>query len=85
MSSKVEVDGWEFWVHQGNSRVGLVLVHEIFGHDEYIESVASKLAEEGFSAAAVDLYRGEHASSLERLQNPGFLERGRSGRRSPIG
>lgn len=65
MPTKVEVDGWEFWLHQSNSRVGVVLIHEIFGHDEYIESVASKLAEDGFSAAAVDLYRGKHASSLD--------------------
>ena len=63
--AKVEVDGWEFWLHQSGSRVGVVLIHEIFGHDEYVESVASKLAEEGFSAAAVDLYRGKHPSSLE--------------------
>ncbi len=65
VSAKVQSDGWEFWVHQASSRVGVVLVHEIFGHDEYIESVASKLAEEGVSAAAVDLYRGQHPSSLE--------------------
>jgi len=63
--AEVEVDGWKFWIHEGSSRVGVVLVHEILGHDEYIESVASKLAEEGFSAAAVDLYRGKHASTLE--------------------
>ena len=60
--TKVEADGWEFWLHQSSSRVGLVLIHEIFGHDEYIESVASKLAEEGFSVVAVDLYRGRYAS-----------------------
>jgi carboxymethylenebutenolidase len=63
--TKVEADGWEFWLHQSSSRVGLVLIHEIFGHDEYIESVASKLAEEGFSVVAVDLYRGRYASNLD--------------------
>lgn len=33
--------------------------------DEYIETVAAQLAESGFWAAAVDLYRGVHAGSLE--------------------
>jgi carboxymethylenebutenolidase len=64
-SAKVEVDGWASWLHRGSSRVGVVLVHEIFGHDAYIETVAANLAREGFWAAAIDLYRGRHASTLE--------------------
>jgi len=52
-------------VHPGTSKVGVVLVHEILGHDEYIESVAANLAKEGFWAAAIDLYRGRRASTLE--------------------
>jgi len=62
---KVEAEGWEFRLHPGKSKIGLVLVHEIFGLDEYIESVASLLAGDEISAAVVDLYRGRHASTLE--------------------
>jgi carboxymethylenebutenolidase len=64
-SVKVEMDGWASWLHHGTSKVAVVLVHEIFGHDEYIETVAADLAKEGFWAAAIDLYRGKHASTLE--------------------
>lgn len=64
-SIKLEKDGWVSWLHQGTSNVGLALIHEVFGHDEYIEAVASNLSREGFWAATVDLYRGKHASNLE--------------------
>jgi carboxymethylenebutenolidase len=64
-STKVIECGWDFNVHSSTSNVGLVVVHEIFGRDEYVESVASKLAEAGFWAATVDLYRGKYAASLE--------------------
>ena len=56
---------WDFRLHTGNSRVGVVLVHEIFGFDEYVDSVAEQLSQEGYWAAAVDLFRGKYASSLE--------------------
>jgi len=64
-STKTERDGWTSWLHPSSSKVGVVLIHEIFGHDDYIETVAADLAREGFWAAAVDLYRGKHATSLE--------------------
>ena len=56
---------WEFSVFRDSSNVGVVLVHEVFGFDSYIESVAYDLAKAGFSVAVVDLYRGKHASDLE--------------------
>ena len=62
---KTKADGWDFNVHHGSLSVGIVLVHEIFGFDEYIESVGRNLAQEGYWIAAIDLYRGKHASSLE--------------------
>ena len=62
---KTQTDGWHFTLHQGNLKVGIVLVHELFGFDEYIETVAGDLGQEGYWVAAVDLYRGRHASSLE--------------------
>lgn len=63
--SNVKSGNWDFRLCGAESKVGVVLVHEIFGLDEYIESIASKLAEQGIWAAAVDLYRGKYASSLE--------------------
>lgn len=62
---KTKADGWEFSLHPGTRSVGIVLVHELFGFDEYIETVAGDLAREGYWVAAVDLYRGKHASSLD--------------------
>jgi carboxymethylenebutenolidase len=56
---------WDFRLHAGTSKVGVVLVHEIFGFDEYVDSVAEQLSQEGYWAAAVDLFRGKYASSLE--------------------
>lgn len=52
-------------MYRGSSKVGVVLVHEIFGFDEYIESVADRLSQDQFWTAAVDLYQGKHASNLE--------------------
>ena len=52
-------------MHEGSSKVGVVLVHEIFGLDEYVDSVAEALSQEGYWAAAVDLFRGKHATNLE--------------------
>jgi carboxymethylenebutenolidase len=62
---KTKADGWEFSLQRGSLSVGIVLVHELFGFDEYIETVARDLARKGYWVAAVDLYRGKHASSLE--------------------
>jgi len=57
--------GWDFYLAKADSRVGLALVHEILGYDAYIESVADRLAEAGFSAAAIDLFRGKKATNVE--------------------
>ena len=56
---------WDFRLHPGNTHVGVVLVHEIFGFDQYVDSVAEQLAKLGVWVAAVDLFRGKYASSLE--------------------
>ncbi|MGD0175667.1 MAG: dienelactone hydrolase family protein [Candidatus Bathyarchaeia archaeon] len=64
-STKVTSGGWDFRLHPASSKVGVVLVHEIFGFDQYADSVAAQLAQTGFSVAAVDLYRGKLVSSLE--------------------
>ena len=46
-------------------RLGVVVVHEVFGRDDYVASVARALGAAGFPAATVDLYDGKHATSLE--------------------
>ena len=50
---------------KGEKKVGLVVFHEIFGYSEYVEDVARSLASGGYSAAAIDVFRGGRARSLE--------------------
>lgn len=57
--------GWDFYLARGRGPVGLVLIHEIFGYNEYIETVAKDLATAGFTTAAIDLFRGRKATTLE--------------------
>jgi carboxymethylenebutenolidase len=57
--------GWNFFLARGDSKVGVVLVHEIFGYSPYTEATAKALAEAGVSAAAIDLFRGKRATSIE--------------------
>ena len=45
--------------------MGVVLVHEIFGLDDYMDSVAARLSGTGTWVAAVDLYHGKYAANLE--------------------
>ena len=63
--SRATQQGWDFFLAKGESDVGLVVVHEIFGYNQYVEDVARRLAEGGYSAAAIDLFRGARADSLE--------------------
>jgi carboxymethylenebutenolidase len=60
--------GWNFDLKVGTGTAGVVLIHEIFGFDDYIDSVATKIQEAGFSAAAVDLYRGTRVRTIEDAQ-----------------
>lgn len=63
--SMVSKGGWNFFVAKGKSGVGVVLIHEIFGYNLYHEQVARDLAGAGYSAAAVDLFHGVKAGTLE--------------------
>ncbi|MGI0092084.1 MAG: dienelactone hydrolase family protein [Nitrososphaerales archaeon] len=58
-------DGWDAYVSKGNSDLGLVVIHEVFGFNDYVKSVADTLAKSGYHAAAVDFYKGRSAKSLE--------------------
>jgi carboxymethylenebutenolidase len=57
--------GWNFFLSKGDSRVGLVVVHEIFGLNPYLEGVTKSFSQAGFSAAAIDLFRGKLAPNIE--------------------
>lgn len=63
--AKTRMSEWDFLLHSGTANAGVVLVHEIYGMDDYIDSVAGKFSQEGYWAAAVDLFRGKRCSSLE--------------------
>jgi carboxymethylenebutenolidase len=62
---KVESGGWEFTIFSGRLPLGIVLVHEIRGVDEYALSVGKKLSNQGYWVALPDLFRGRIASSVE--------------------
>jgi carboxymethylenebutenolidase len=55
--------GAELYGDRGTT--GVLVIHEVFGRDDYARSVARALADAGYPAAAVDLYDGKYARSLE--------------------
>jgi len=63
-------------VPEGDSRAGVLLVHEWWGLNDQIKSVAADLAGEGYLSLAVDLYDGkvtdqpDEARKLTRSVNP---------------
>ena len=44
---------------------GLIVIHEWWGLDDWVKEQASKLADQGYMALAVDLYRGKSTSNPE--------------------
>jgi carboxymethylenebutenolidase len=59
---------WDFFLSKGKSGIGVVLIHEILGYNPYHEKVANDLAKSGITAAAIDLFKGKKASTLEEGQ-----------------
>ena len=57
--------GWDFFLGEGRTLVGVVLVHEIFGFNDYVKSVASEFSKNGYWAAAVDIFRGTKPQTVE--------------------
>lgn len=53
----------------GEGTPGIVMIHEWWGLNENIESMARQLAGEGFAALAVDLYGGEVARTASAPRN----------------
>ena len=45
--------------------VGVVVIHEVFGRDDYVRGVGRALAEAGYPAAVVDLYDGSLAHEVD--------------------
>jgi carboxymethylenebutenolidase len=58
--------GVEVYGQKGS--VGVVVVHEEFGRDDYVRSVARALAAAGYPAATIDLYDGRHAGTLDEAR-----------------
>jgi len=52
----------------GMGRPGLLVIHEMWGLNQQLRGVVDRLAEEGFVAFGVDLYRGQVANSLQEAQ-----------------
>jgi carboxymethylenebutenolidase len=65
MATNARKGGWDFFLAKGGGPVGVVLIHEIYGYNPYIEVTAKALGSAGVSTAAVDLYKGRLAASLE--------------------
>ncbi len=71
--------------------VGVVVIHEVFGRDDYVRSVGEALAAAGCPAAVVDLYGGEYGKTLEdafalrgKLTENGVLEALEVGREAVV-
>jgi len=63
---KISDGGWNYEVFEGTSNVGLILVHEVFGLDDYIRGVAKELSTNGVTVAAVDLFHGKYETDMEK-------------------
>lgn len=57
------------------SHPGVVMIHDVWGLSDHTRDLARRLAEEGFSVLALDLYRREREV---RIENPGEWMRGLS-------
>ncbi|HEY3421150.1 MAG TPA: dienelactone hydrolase family protein [Methanomassiliicoccales archaeon] len=62
---QLESGGWNYTIFQGRLPLGIILIHEIKGIDEYALSVGKKLSNEGYWTILPDLFRGKTASTLE--------------------
>jgi carboxymethylenebutenolidase len=63
-----EVPGYLSESPGGNARGAVMLVHEWWGLNEHIREVADRLAREGFTVFAVDLYGGKVAKDEATAQ-----------------
>jgi carboxymethylenebutenolidase len=59
------VPGHDAEIFGTKGSVGVVVVHEVFGRDDYVRAVGRDLARAGYPAAVVDLHDGKYATNLE--------------------
>jgi len=64
----VEVSGFLARPQAADGAPGIIVIHEWWGLNENIESMAKQLAGEGYLALAVDLYDGEVAEDRDRAR-----------------
>jgi carboxymethylenebutenolidase len=62
---RTESGGWNYAIFRGRLPLGIILMHEIMGLDEYVLSVGKRLHDEGYWVVLPDLYRGKTAPTLE--------------------
>ncbi|MCA9583274.1 MAG: dienelactone hydrolase family protein, partial [Myxococcales bacterium] len=56
-SGATKLKGYFAWdAAQEGLRPGVIVVHEWWGHNDYVQARARKLAEEGYTAFAIDMY-----------------------------
>jgi len=63
-----ELPGYLSEAPAGNARGAVLLIHEWWGLNGHIRDVADRLAQEGFTVFAVDLYRGKVAKDAATAQ-----------------
>lgn len=63
-----EIRGWLARPAGVENAPGLIVIHEWWGLNENIRKMAEKLAGEGYTALAVDLYEGRAADSPEKAR-----------------
>jgi carboxymethylenebutenolidase len=63
-----EVTGYLAKPQEGENHPGIIVIHEWWGLNDNIRMMTDKLAEEGYTALAVDLYYGKVADSPDSAQ-----------------
>ncbi|HWE25433.1 MAG TPA: dienelactone hydrolase family protein [Myxococcales bacterium] len=53
---------------QGNAKGAILVVHEYWGLNDWVKSMADRLAKDGYLALAVDLYKGKVATDPKEAQ-----------------
>ena len=57
------VSGYLALPEGGGKHPGILVIHEWWGLNDWVKEQASKLADEGYIALAIDLYRGKVAAT----------------------
>jgi carboxymethylenebutenolidase len=57
-------NGWDAYVAKGDSKLGLVIIHEIWGFNDYPKLVADTVASSGYSGIAIDFFKGRSGGTL---------------------